>query len=207
MSKLTLTTFITLDGVVQGPGGPTEDTSGGFQKGGWLVPYVDEVFGRVMTDWMNAAGGFVFGRKTYEIMAAYWPKVPPDDEAGAILNPLPKHVASRTLKADHLTWNNSHLIRGDVAKAVAELKQQPGRDLQIHGSGNLAQTLMAHNLIDVYQLLVFPVALGEGKRLFGAGLPVALKLVDVQRTSTGVVVQTYEPGGEVKFGSVEPGSG
>lgn len=202
MSRLTMTMFLTLDGVYQGPGGPTEDVSGGFQKGGWSIPFGDEDFGRIMGEWMDQAGGYVFGRKTYELMAAYWPTVPEDDPAGALLNQLPKYVASRTLKAKDLTWNNSHLLTGDIAKAVAKLKQEPGKDLQFHGSGELAKTLMAHNLIDRYRFWVYPVVLGEGKRLFGDGLPFQLNLIDVQTTSTGVVVQTYEPGGEVRFGSV-----
>lgn len=202
MSRLTMTTFLSLDGVYQGPGGPTEDTSGGFQKGGWTVPFFDDDFGPIMGAWMEGAAGYVFGRKTYEIMAAFWPNVPEDDPTGAVMNPLPKYVASRSLKADDLAWNNSHLLTGDVAKAVAELKKTPGADLQIHGSGDLAKTLMAHNLIDRYQFLVYPVVLGQGKRLFGDGLPYNLKLVDVKTTGSGVVVQTYEPGGEIQFGSV-----
>jgi dihydrofolate reductase len=203
MRKLTMTTFVSLDGVMQAPGGPDEDRSNGFDKGGWLVPYADEDMGEIMDDWFSAAGGFLLGRKTYEIFAAHWPRVTGDDPIAAALNAYPKYVASRTLRQDQLQWHNSTLLTSELPDEVAQLKQQADGDLQIHGSGELAQTLMQHNLIDVYRLWTYPVVLGGGKRLFRSALPVALRLVDVKSTSTGVVVQTYEPGGEMAYGSFE----
>jgi dihydrofolate reductase len=165
MRMLTLTQFVTLDGVVQSPGGPDEDPSGGFAKGGWLLPFAESpLFGEVMGARFDKAGGFVLGRKTYEIFAAWWPNVGDDDPTAAKLNHLPKYVASTTLGS--VDWDHATILGGDVVEAVAELKAEDGDELQIHGSGRLVQTLMRHNLIDVYELLLFPVVLGEGKRLF-----------------------------------------
>ncbi|MGQ0434405.1 MAG: dihydrofolate reductase family protein [Microthrixaceae bacterium] len=198
--KLTISTFLSLDGVMQAPGGPEEDTSGGFEHGGWSYPYADEDFGKVVDGWFQAADAFLLGRKTYEIFAGYWPKVTDEDNPIATnLNRLPKYVASKTL--DKVEWNNSTLLKGDVADAVAKLKAQPGNEIQVHGSGNLAQTLIKHGLIDEYRLFVYPVVIGEGKRLFADGaVPAALKLVDTMTTSTGVTVNAYQPAGPLEYG-------
>ena len=190
--QVTLTAFLSLDGVMQGPGGPAEDPSGGFKQGGWMVPYADEAMGRFVTDWFAAADAFLLGRTTYQIMAAYWPKVTDDDEVAGKLNSLVKHVASTTLSK--VTWNNSRLIKGDLVEEVIRLKGEPGRELQVHGSGNLAQTLIRHGLIDEYRLWFHPLVLGNGKRLFRKGkAPIALKLVETKTTSTGVVIHVYQP--------------
>jgi dihydrofolate reductase len=193
--QVTLTMFLSLDGVVQGPGGPTEDPSGGFKQGGWMVPYADEAMGQFVTDWFTAADAFLLGRITYEIMAAYWSQVTDEDEVARKLNSLPKHVASKTL--DKVTWNNSTLIRGDLIAEVTKLKAGPGEELQVHGSGNLAQTLIQHGLIDEYRLWFHPIVLGTGKRLFAEGTaPIALKLIETKTTGTGVVIHVYQPAGK-----------
>jgi dihydrofolate reductase len=201
--KLTMTMFLSLDGVMQGPGGPDEDRSDGFDQGGWLVPYADEDMGRFVVEWIAAANGFLLGRKTYEIFAASWPHVTDeDDPVASKLNSLPKYVASNSLRK--VEWNNSTLIKGDVAEEVAKLKRQPGNELQVHGSGDLAQTLIEHNLIDEYRLWQYPVVLGSGKRLFRDGTPpTALSLVDTKTTNAGVAIHVYQPAGAVEHGSIE----
>ena len=205
MRKLVVGSFLTLDGVMQAPGGPNEDREGGFRHGGWLVPYFDEKFGEIMTEWTKRAGAFLLGRKTYEIFAASWPKsTDPADEIATALNARPKFVASRTL--DKVTWNNSHLLKGDVAEGVAKLKVQEGGEIQVHGSSDLLQTLLKHNLIDTLRIWQFPVVVGTGKRLFGEGtIPGSFRLVDTQQTATGAVLHVYERAGGLKYGEVEVG--
>lgn len=199
--RLIVTTFLSLDGVMQAPGGPDEDRSHGFGHGGWLVPYADQDMGRIVDDWIASADSFLLGRKTYEIFAAHWPHVTAENDPVATkLNSLPKYVVSKTL--DKVEWNNSTLIKGNVAEEVAKLKRRPGKELQVHGSGELAQTLMQHDLVDEYRLWFYPVVLGSGKRLFREGsVAKALRLVSSNTTSTGVVVNSYQPAGKVKYGS------
>jgi dihydrofolate reductase len=203
MMKLIVGTFLSLDGVMQAPGGPDEDRDGGFDLGGWLVPYADDDMGQFMVESIKSTDAFLLGRKTYEIFAAHWPKVTDENDPIAVaLNSKPKYVASRTL--DHVDWNNSTLLQGDAADAVAELKRQSDGDLQVQGSSDLAQTLMRHNLVDEYRLLVYPVVLGKGKRLFREGnVPAAVRLTDTRTTSTGVTVHTYQSAGKPEFGSFE----
>ena len=199
MRKLIVSTFLTLDGVMQAPGGPEEDDSGGFAYGGWSVNYWDDQMRQVMTEAMSAPFDLVLGRRTYEIFAAYWPHAP--EEAGAKpLNNATKYVASGS--RPRLEWDRSVLIEGDAAEGIAQLKKGDGLELQVHGSGNLIQTLMRHNLVDEYRLWVFPLVIGSGKRLFSDGtIPSALKLVDSKVSTTGVVIGTYEPVGEIVTGS------
>jgi dihydrofolate reductase len=205
MRKLVVGTFVTLDGVMQAPGGPDEDREGGFQHGGWLVPYFDEKFQGIMTAWTKRAGGFLLGRKTYQIFAGSWPNsTDPADEAATALNTLPKFVASRTLK--EVTWNNSHLLKGDVGDEVAKLKSADGGEIQVHGSGDLLQTLLKRDLIDTLQIWQFPVVIGTGKRLFGQGtIPRAFRLVETQETDMGAVLHVYERASGLKYGEVEVG--
>jgi dihydrofolate reductase len=198
MRKLVVNTFVSLDGVMQAPGGPKEDPTGGFEHGGWTVPFWDERMGEIMGEFMGKPFDLVLGRKTYEIFAAHWPHT--DAPGAAELNRATKYVASRTLET--LEWENSQLLQGEVAEAVARLKREDGPELQVHGSSNLIQTLLRHGLIDEFRVWTFPVVLGTGKRLFGEGAsPATLKLVDSQVSSTGVVMGTYEPGGELQTGS------
>jgi dihydrofolate reductase len=199
--RLTLHTFLTLDGVMQAPGGPDEDPDGGFPYGGWSFPYGDEDFGTTMTSRFAQASAFLLGRKTYEIFSSYWPHVTdPGNPIAGPLNALPKYVASTTLQS--VDWHNSNLLRGDVAAEVAKLKDQPGNELQVHGSGGLAQMLIDRDLIDEYRLTVFPVHLGSGKKLFRDGAKAAaLRLTEATTTGSGVIVATYQPAGPVRVGS------
>jgi dihydrofolate reductase len=205
MRKLVVGAFVTMDGVMQAPGGPNEDREGGFSHGGWLVPYFDEKFGGIMTDWTKRADAFLLGRKTYEIFAGSWPNsTDPADEAAGVLNSRPKFVASRTL--DRVDWNNSFLLEGDVAEAVAKLKAQAGGEIQVHGSSELLQTLLAHDLIDTLRIWQFPVVLGSGKRLFGDGAVArGFRLVDTQMNTTGAILNVYERVGNLRYGEVEVG--
>ncbi|HSI30146.1 MAG TPA: dihydrofolate reductase family protein [Miltoncostaeaceae bacterium] len=202
MSKLVVTESVSLDGVMQAPGGPNEDTDGGFAYGGWVAPHFDDEMGGLAVEGALRPDALLLGRRTYEIFAAHWPRVTGDDPIAAKLNAMPKHVASRTLEA--VEWNNSTLIQGDVAEAVAELKEGPGGEIRVYGSGNLVQTLLANDLVDELVLWVFPVLLGEGKRLFGEGTrPAGLELADAKTSSTGVALHTYRRAGAVKTGSFE----
>lgn len=196
MRKLVVSEFLTLDGVMQAPGAPDEDTEGGFEHGGWQVPYFDGVDPAV-ADGLSAADALVLGRKTYEIFASYWPTASEDEPFTERMNSIDKYVASRTL--DAVDWQNSTLLEGDVADAVAELKQEPGGDLVVFGSGELVQTLVANDLVDEYQLMVHPLVLGTGKRLFtDESVPTDLKLVETETTDSGVVDLTYEPAENVE---------
>ena len=188
---------------MQAPGGPEEDDSGTFAHGGWSVNYFDEQVEKFMDEAMSRPFDLVLGRKTYDIFAAYWPHAP--EEAGAKpLNDATNYVASRSHPT--LGWSNSVLIEGDVAEGIAALKQEDGPELQVHGSGDLIQTLLRHDLIDQYRLLIFPVVIGSGKRLFSEGtIPSGLKLLDSTVSTTGVVLGTYEPAGEIVTGSFEQG--
>jgi dihydrofolate reductase len=205
MRKLVVGAFVTLDGVMQAPGGPDEDRDGGFRHGGWLVPYFDEEFAAIMADWTKRAGAYLLGRRTYEIFAGSWPNATdPADESAIALNSRPKYVASRTL--DRVDWNNSTLLEGDVATAVADLKAREGGEIQVHGSSVLIQTLLENDLVDELRVWTFPVLLGTGKRLFGDGtIPLGLRLTDTRMNTTGAVLHVYERVGGLRYGEVEVG--
>src|SRR5659263_210836 len=199
MRNLVVTTFVTLDGVMQAPGGPEEDPTGGFTHGGWSFNYWDDMMGQVMSEFMAKPPELLLGRKTYEIFAAHWPYIK-DDPVADKLNSVKKYVVSRTL--DEVNWNNSTLIMGNVVQTIRNLKGQKGPDIQVHGSSNLIQTLLKHDLIDEFRLWIFPVTIGKGKRLFGEGTqPAHLKLINSKTSTTGVIIATYEPAGELKTGS------
>jgi len=200
--RLTATAFVTVDGVMQSPGAPQEDPRDGFDLGGWLPPHFDDQLGQYMNEVFEEAEAFLLGRFTYEAMAGYWPNVTdPDVKVGAALNTLPKHVVTSTLT--DLAWNNSRPVTGDIAGAVAELKQAPGRELQIHGSAALVHYLTEQRLIDAYRVLAFPVVLGRGKRLFDDGAPpTGLRLTDSRTTPSGVAMHTYETTGQPSFGAI-----
>ena len=201
--RLTLHTFLTLDGVMQAPGGPDEDPSGGFGYGGWSAPYSDQESGAAITGYFEHASAFLLGRKTYQIFAGYWPRVTgPGNPIASKLNALPKYVASATLGS--LDWNNSQLLGGDVLTEVAKLKERPGGELQVHGSGELAQALIGAGLVDEYRLMVLPVHLGSGRKLFRDGTrAAALRLTGSAVTSTGVIIASYVPDGPVRTGSFD----
>ena len=193
MRKVIVSEFLSLDGVMQAPGGPDEDRRDGFEHGGWQFGYYTEAAGADIIESINSSGGLLLGRRTYEVFAAYWPNAPADDPFGGPMNNLPKFVASTTLE-EPLAWQNSTLIKGDVPEGVAALKEQPGNDLIVIGSGELAQTLMQHDLVDAFRLMIHPVVLGSGRRLFRDGVEkTPLRLVDSKTTSTGVLILTYEP--------------
>ena len=193
MPRIVVSEFLTLDGVMQAPGDPNEDRSGGFEHGGWQLAYVDDIFGSVMMDAFAATGGMLLGRLTYENFAAHWPNQPADDPLAAAMNGMQKYVVSSTL-AEPLAWQNSTLIKTDVAGEVAKLKEGSGREIQVIGSGELVQTLVRHDLVDAYRLMVHPLVLGTGKRLFREGTDLTkLRLIDSKSTTTGVLILTYEP--------------
>ena len=199
MRTLIVSTFVTLDGVMQGPGGPEEDQEGGFAYGGWTVPSWDDDLSTFMGETMSPPFDLVLGRKTYEIFASYWPDHP-DDPGAKFLNDATKYVASRGHPA--LEWEPSVLLEGDAADGVRRIKEGDGPDLQVHGSANLLQTLIRANLVDRYRLLIFPVVVGSGKRLFDDGaIPAGLRLTDGAVSGSGVFMGTYEPIGELKTGS------
>jgi dihydrofolate reductase len=201
--RLTLHTFLTLDGVMQAPGGPDEDPSGGFGYGGWSAPYGAEESGAAITGWFEHASAFLLGRKTYQIFAAYWPRVTdPGNPIAGKLNALPKYVASATLPS--VDWANSALLGGDVVTEVGKLKERPGDELQVHGSGELAQALIEADLVDEYRLTFIPVHLGSGRKLFRDGTrAAALRLINSSVTSTGVIIASYLPDGPVRTGSFD----
>jgi dihydrofolate reductase len=201
MRELIVNTFLTLDGVMQAPGGPEEDPSGGFEHGGWSFGYWDEQMLKAMGESMSKPFDLVLGRKTYEIFAAHWPYS--DDPGAEPLNGATKHVASTTLT--ELEWQNSRLIEGEVPDGVRALKEGDGPELQVHGSADLIQTLLEHGLIDEFRLWTFPLVLGKGKRLFdGGAVPAGLEVVSSRTSSTGVIRATYRSGAEIKYGSFAP---
>ena len=193
--KLSVNMFMTLDGVVQGPGGPDEDTSGGFTHGGWVMPYIGDDFGRIVGGWFEHTDAVLFGRFTYQVMAAFWPQVTDsDDPAATMLNSRPKYVVSDTLTDADASWANSTVLRGDFLAAIRDLKKQPGGELQVHGSAQLARLLHAEGLVDVYRILIFPVTVGGGKRLFGADAPASgFRTVSAETTAAGNTYLVLEP--------------
>lgn len=199
-SKLVVSTFVSLDGVMQGPGGPGEDDSNGFSHGGWLPPYVDEDFGRIMGEVFGPADAMLLGRRSYDILNSYWPNVP-DEDGAAQINSMTKYVATRTPKT--LQWQNSHALVGEAADTVAELKRSTDGVILVQGSSDLLRTLQSADLVDQYRLLIFPVVIGEGKRLFSEGAkPAGLKLTGSTTTGAGVVFVSYEPTGKPSYGAV-----
>ena len=200
--NLTVTTFISVDGVMQGPGGREEDGSGGFDRGGWVVPHFDEETGQFVVEAFERADAFLLGRRTYEIFAGYWPKMTDEtDPVASRLNALPKYVVSNHLgSAD---WHNSTIVKGDIPAEVAKLKKLPGRELQVHGSGILARTLLENDLVDEWRLLTFPVIVGAGRRLFpDLGVATGLRLVQSRTTPSGTAIHVYQPTGRPEFGEV-----
>ena len=204
MRRLVVSTMISLDGVMQAPGAPEEDPTGGFTLGGWTVNYWGDDMGDSMMGLDGKDRDLVLGRKTYEIFEAYWPHQAEDNAIARTFNAAKKHVASRTLRS--LKWNNSSVLGGDVVSAIPALNGQPGHDLQIIGSGNLIQTLQVASLIDEYHVWTYPVVLGRGKRLFEKGArPCALRLVASTASASGVVTSTYVPAGDIAAGPAHPG--
>lgn len=202
MRKIITTTFVTMDGVMQAPGGPKEDTSGNFTSGGWSFGWWDKMMGDVMNEFMGRPFELLLGRKTYDIFAAYWPKAQKDQVVALPFNSTRKYVVSHDAKFA-LSWENSTLITGDVVSQIRKLKEDDGPDLWVHGSGNLIQTLLANNLIDRMHIWMFPVTVGAGKRLFAEGShPAAWKLVDSKTATTGVIIATCEPAGPLKTGTM-----
>jgi dihydrofolate reductase len=203
MRKLIVDTFVTLDGVMQGPGDPSEDREGGFAYGGWVVPHFDEQLGTHMVGLVQQAGALLLGRKTYDIFAAAWPNMPDGDPIAEVYNRIPKYVASRSPQT--LEWANSHQLGKDIAGEVAKLKEQNGDGIRVAGSSELVQTLLSNDLIDEFHLIVFPSIVGSGKRLFGNGaIPRGLSLKSIETTPKGVVIQVYERTGDLKTGEFGP---
>jgi dihydrofolate reductase len=203
MRKLNVIEFVTLDGVVQAPGSSDEDREGGFAYGGWVIPHFDEQLGAHMVGLVEEAGALLLGRKTYDIFAASWPFMPENDPIAVVYNQIPKYVASRSPLT--FTWADSHQLGDDIAGDVAKLKEQDGGEIQVTGSSELIQTLLRHDLIDEFHLIVFPSIVGSGKRLFGDGaIPRGLALKSVEMTGNGVAMQVYERTGELKTGEFGP---
>jgi len=202
MRKLIVLSFISLDGVMQAPGGPEEDPTGEFKHGGWVAGYGDDFLLKVMVKQMSKPFDLLLGRKTYEIFAAHWPYAnTSDDPFAARINDAKKYVASNTLTK--LDWNNSELTKGDVRNEIKKIKEQDGPEIQVHGSSNLIQTLLQHDLVDELWLKIFPVTLGVGKRLFAEGtIPAGFKLLESEISPSGVIIASYERAGEVKTGSL-----
>jgi dihydrofolate reductase len=199
MRKLIVNTFVTLDGVMQAPGGPEEDPAGDFKYGGWSFNYWDEMMGKFMDEFISKPFELLLGRRTYEIFAAHWPYVK-DDPIGDKFNATKKYVVSRTV--NKVNWKNSFLIKENVTQEINKLKEEDGPELQVHGSANLIKTLFNGNLVDLFNVWIFPVTVGKGKQLFGEGTNAAnLRLVDVKSSSTGVIISTYQPAGKLKIGS------
>jgi len=197
MRKLIVLSFITLDGVIQAPGGPEEDTSGGFKYGGWVFGFFDEFVGKVMGEQMSKSSDLLLGRKTFEIFASYWPD---HEKEWPGINEVTKYVASNTLSAHR--WNNTVFLKENIVERIKKLKQQDGPDIQVHGSGNLIQTLLKYDLVDELWLKIFPLTLGIGKRLFENGsIPAKFSLFDYKVSPQGVFIANYKRNGEVKTGS------
>lgn len=202
MRKVVVLSFVSLDGVMQAPGGPEEDTSGGFQYGGWTVPYADEFSGNIMGKQMSVPFDLLLGGKTYDIFAAYWPKQDPTGQFAGPFNKATKYVVSAS--SPKLDWEKSVLIEGDVVAKLRELKQQDGPMLQVHGSSNLIQTLLKNDLVDELWLKIFPVTLSKGRRLFAEGtIPAAFELMESSTSPSGVIFANYKRSGEVKTGSFD----
>ena len=203
MRKLVVGSFMTLDGVVQAPGAPNEDQDGGFAHGGWTVPLFDDELGQRMVALTERADALLLGRRTYEGFAASWPLVGDEDPIAARLNRIPKYVVSRTLRTAE--WAGTTILSGDVAEEVAKIREQPGGEIHVSGSGTLVQTLLRHDLVDEFVLVVFPVLVGPGKRLFAEGTaPATLELVETAATGTGVMISTYRRRGPLEVGAVGP---
>jgi dihydrofolate reductase len=207
--QLTVQTFLTLDGVMQAPGGPDEDPSDGFPHGGWQAPFDDPAAGEFVTELNSHASAFLLGRRTFDIFRGYWPdQTEPDNAIATAINSLPKYVVSDSLDEADVTWrgehpDTAHLVTGDVVAGVQALKDEPGDELQVWGSGQLLQTLLRHQLVDRFRLLTYPLVLGAGRRLFNDGiLPATMRPVDLTVTDAGVVIGTYEPAGPVRVGEM-----
>ncbi len=198
MRKIIVLEFITLDGVMQAPGGPKEDTAGGFKYGGWTAPYFDDFAGKIMAEQMKQSFSLLLGRITFEIFASYWPK---HEDIWSGINNATKYVASKTLSSSD--WQNCVFLKGDVVKELKKLKNQDGPDLKVYGSGNLVQTLLKNDLVDELWLKIFPITLGKGKRLFDKGtIPAAFKLIESKTSPSGVIIASFKRAGKVKTGSV-----
>jgi len=207
--KLTVQTFLTLDGVLQSPGGRDEDPSDGFTHGGWQAPFGDSAIGEFVTELNSHASAFLLGRRTFDIFRGHWPdQTDPDDPIATAINSLPKYVVSTSLTEADATWrgahpDTAHLVTGDVVAAVQALKDEPGDELQVWGSGRLLQTLLQHQLVDRFRLMTYPLVLGSGRRLFNDGItPATLRAVDLTVTDLGIVLGTYEPAGPVRYGEM-----